>query len=98
MTPGPLYILFQIRHKTSIIDRSVMVSPRKDDSTPLPTSSNAREWIELAMAYAPTILKLLASLGLFKAAASARRSRQRAVSGMVGPDAATSKTDSKAAV
>jgi hypothetical protein len=75
-----------------------MVSPRKDDSSPLPTSSNVREWIELAMAYAPTILKLLASLGLFKAAASARRSRQRAKAGMVGPDVATTKTDTTAGV
>jgi len=75
-----------------------MVSPRKDDSTPLPTSSNVREWIELAMAYAPTILKLLAALGLFKASASARRARHRAKEGMVGPDVANRKTESTDAV
>jgi hypothetical protein len=75
-----------------------MVSPRKDDSTPLPTSSNVREWVNLVLAYAPTILKLLASLGLFKAAASARRSRARAAAGMVGPDVATRKTENTADV
>jgi hypothetical protein len=68
-----------------------MVSPRKDDSTPLPSSSNFREWINLAIAYIPTILKLLAALGLLRSGAAARaaklrRTRKNNAGAYVGPD------------
>jgi hypothetical protein len=50
-------------------------SPRREPSVP-PSAPTGAQWFELAMNYLPSLLKLLAALGLFRTA-SAVRSRKK---------------------
>jgi hypothetical protein len=47
-------------------------SPGREPSTP-PSASSGAKWFEIALMYLPSLLKLLASLGLFTAAAKRRQ-------------------------
>jgi hypothetical protein len=56
-----------------------MVEKGSEDDTPSPKNfSPGAKWWEVALMYAPTLLKLLASLGLFSGLAAKRRQNRRA--------------------
>jgi len=61
--------------KIALLTAMVISPPEKEHSTP-PSAFPGAKWFELGMQFLPSILKLLAALGLFKTAHARLKARQ----------------------
>jgi len=61
--------------KIALLTGMLISPPEKEHSTP-PSASSGAKWFELGMQFLPSILKLLAALGLFKTAHARLKPRE----------------------
>jgi hypothetical protein len=87
---GPVSDFSQYGTIIALLTGMLDSSPRQEHSIP-PSASSGAKWFELAMNYLPSILKMLAALGLFKTMRKRRQNLQTRRAGKTVAEIASAK-------